>query len=359
MDSPTTSLPPCLSLPSLTAHEKQRPSSKRVRAEVEDGQVPKPRLPSCLVGATPEITSSALQARGNQHGGGAGLTVAALGEETDPHRLRQRQKQIDYGKNTLGYDRYIQQVPKERRRRTDPRTPDIHARISTKRFNGLVRAWRRRLHEFDPQDSTVGASSSSPSSFSSSLSLTSPSSTVGAPTYAAVVVAKTPGSCHDRSNTILSRNGEGMHGRKPVVDDGVDGSGSDGDGEEIINTQQGGPGSTGGKGRDKKKSRVTTPRGGGGQPRLGAGADTAKREEESDCVENDFPALEREPDVGMIDGDEGAGMELEGGDFYEIKRSTAMGAGMEASSDSNVAGVSTQRMEEDDEEVCYSDDDLL
>jgi hypothetical protein len=35
-----------------------------------------------------------------------------LVEETDPHRLRQRQKQVDYGKNTLGYDRYTQLVPK-------------------------------------------------------------------------------------------------------------------------------------------------------------------------------------------------------------------------------------------------------
>jgi hypothetical protein len=33
------------------------------------------------------------------------------GIEADEHRLTQRQKQVDYGKNTGGYDNYIKKIP--------------------------------------------------------------------------------------------------------------------------------------------------------------------------------------------------------------------------------------------------------
>ncbi|KAG2430110.1 hypothetical protein HXX76_010209 [Chlamydomonas incerta] len=86
--------------------------------------------------------------------------------DLDPHRLAQRQKQIDFGKNTTGYQRYLQLVPRNKRRRTDPATPDIHANISKRRFDGQVVVWRRALHKYDDdaaQDASASASSASSS----------------------------------------------------------------------------------------------------------------------------------------------------------------------------------------------------
>ncbi|KXZ46369.1 hypothetical protein GPECTOR_44g46 [Gonium pectorale] len=77
--------------------------------------------------------------------------------DLDPHRLAQRQKQIDYGKNTIGYQRYLEQVPKNKRRKKgeiwlDPVTPDIHQEISKRCFDGQVKVWRRALHKYDLQE---------------------------------------------------------------------------------------------------------------------------------------------------------------------------------------------------------------
>ncbi len=60
-------------------------------------------------------------------------------KETDPHRLAQRQKQIDYGKNTLGYQNYIAAVPKAKRDKfTHPSTPDINNPVGKRQWDGLV-----------------------------------------------------------------------------------------------------------------------------------------------------------------------------------------------------------------------------
>ncbi|XP_014261051.1 histone RNA hairpin-binding protein [Cimex lectularius] len=70
--------------------------------------------------------------------------------ETDPEVIARRQKQIDYGKNTIGYDRYTQLVPRDARTKIHPKTPPIHLKFSRRAWDGLVKVWRQRLHFWDP-----------------------------------------------------------------------------------------------------------------------------------------------------------------------------------------------------------------
>ncbi|QDZ20699.1 histone RNA hairpin-binding protein [Chloropicon primus] len=75
-----------------------------------------------------------------------GVKRADLEKETDMRRLQQRQKQINIAKQSEAYKKYIQLVPKRRRRKQDPRTPDIHKKCSKRGFDGQVKAWRKQLH---------------------------------------------------------------------------------------------------------------------------------------------------------------------------------------------------------------------
>mmetsp|Transcript_33499 Transcript_33499/g.56264 ORF Transcript_33499/g.56264 Transcript_33499/m.56264 type:complete len:237 (+) Transcript_33499:363-1073(+) len=75
-------------------------------------------------------------------------------KETDGHRLCQRLKQLDYGRNTLGYERYIETVPKHKRGRhnpSHPMTPDVQQICSKRSWDGQVKKWRRELHAWDPE----------------------------------------------------------------------------------------------------------------------------------------------------------------------------------------------------------------
>ncbi|ERL92768.1 hypothetical protein D910_10076 [Dendroctonus ponderosae] len=74
--------------------------------------------------------------------------------ESDPEVLARREKQIQYGKNTIGYENYLQMVPRNQRKVDDPKTPPKYEKYSRRGWEGLIKQWRIKLHKFDPKDET-------------------------------------------------------------------------------------------------------------------------------------------------------------------------------------------------------------
>lgn len=74
-------------------------------------------------------------------------------EDLTPARIAQRQKQIDFGKSTEGYQNYILKVKIEDRgedERKYPVTPRTDEKISKRFFDYKLKKWRRALHRWDP-----------------------------------------------------------------------------------------------------------------------------------------------------------------------------------------------------------------
>eukprot|EP01116_Phalansterium_solitarium_P001123 TRINITY_DN10901_c0_g2_i1.p2 TRINITY_DN10901_c0_g2~~TRINITY_DN10901_c0_g2_i1.p2 ORF type:complete len:298 (+),score=105.57 TRINITY_DN10901_c0_g2_i1:112-1005(+) len=119
---------------------------------VPQGSVPAVVLESHLKGRNPK---SAKLDHGADHSSvknlpSAGVLGRQRGQETNVTRLNSRQRQIDIGKNTIGYKMYCQMVPRDRRSRAHPKTPDKLQLCSKRSWDGQIRKWRRQIHLFDP-----------------------------------------------------------------------------------------------------------------------------------------------------------------------------------------------------------------
>mmetsp|Transcript_7961 Transcript_7961/g.15873 ORF Transcript_7961/g.15873 Transcript_7961/m.15873 type:complete len:268 (-) Transcript_7961:1063-1866(-) len=63
---------------------------------------------------------------------------------THARRIHQRRRQVLFGKNTAGYEEYIQKVPKHQRMKRNmdhPSTPDHTLDVPTRRWQGMMNAW--------------------------------------------------------------------------------------------------------------------------------------------------------------------------------------------------------------------------
>jgi len=66
--------------------------------------------------------------------------------------LARREKQLEYGRNTIDYQTYTDSVPRTQRLGYHPRTPIKRRQQSRRRWDNAVRCWRVHLHYWnDPE----------------------------------------------------------------------------------------------------------------------------------------------------------------------------------------------------------------
>ncbi|RYG41222.1 hypothetical protein EON68_03330 [archaeon] len=125
-------------------------SSQGALCDVSPPSVPLSRaFLSAFLSSAPPTAGGTAPSTGAPSTSASSTSSSAL-SGADADRSATRQRQIDLGKNTLGYARYRAQVPLDSRGVRDPQTPNPYASdISKRHWDSMVRTWRRALHQYD------------------------------------------------------------------------------------------------------------------------------------------------------------------------------------------------------------------
>ena len=73
-------------------------------------------------------------------------------------QVEQRDEQVSFGKNTVGYRSYSALVPKRHREENNPdhpHTPTTHGEYSKRGWDAALTQWRRTLHVWDHMEGEV------------------------------------------------------------------------------------------------------------------------------------------------------------------------------------------------------------